>query len=176
MCHLMWSKLRKSITISNLNLPWVKAQSKEMSSFSFCEQFWGKWPNRALVENQILKKCRRKYHLGGGTTNSVYFYLYRIEAYEIACFDRNRGTDIGKTFIPNFASLFLSPLCPQLKNRLTQVSGTKQVGHPHILREGESEIIEWDYEKIVSGWSSASCSHSLSLHLGLLFVTKEGWI
>lgn len=47
-------------------------------------------------------------------------------------------------------SLSLSPLCPQLKNRLTQVSGTKQVGHRHILREGESELKERD--KIASGW------------------------
>ncbi|KAL7886562.1 hypothetical protein AOLI_G00042830 [Acnodon oligacanthus] len=28
----------------------------------------------------------------------------------------------------------------KLKNRLTQVSGTKQVGHPHILREREGEL------------------------------------
>lgn len=47
-------------------------------------------------------------------------------------------------------SLSLSPLCPQLKNRLTQVSGTKQVGHRHILREGESELKE--RAKIASGW------------------------
>lgn len=38
-------------------------------------------------------------------------------------------------------SLPLLSLCPQLKNRLTyKCQGQKQVGKPHILREGENSL------------------------------------
>lgn len=77
-----------SITITNLNLPRVVARPGEMSNFSFCEQFWGKWPNRALAENHILKNVDVKISFVGLQIKFIsthielkllYFYPCRIE-------------------------------------------------------------------------------------------------
>lgn len=53
-------ELIKTEDVNNNNKPESdstgSSTERNVQFFSFCEQFWGKWPNRALAENHILRK------------------------------------------------------------------------------------------------------------------------